>query len=56
MSLIYQATCSDCGKDIDLVDWHIAKDGDVTVKVEPCQDCIETEKAKSFEEGKKEGL
>lgn len=50
-----QLTCEKCGKDLcDQVTTARTKDGDIEIRIEPCPDCLEEEKARGFEEGKKE--
>jgi hypothetical protein len=42
MSVIYNATCEECGSDIKLADAELDGDLDLHVKFYPCQSCIDS--------------
>ena len=42
MSFIYDARCSECGSAIEITGAEIDDGQDITIRVKPCSDCIES--------------
>lgn len=51
MSIVYEALCSECGKDLD---FKVSLDtgDDLCMKISPCEDCMK----EKYEEGKTDGI
>lgn len=52
MPAIYRATCSECQRDLELRNWSIDADGDVSVDVVLCTDCTDTAREEAKAEAK----
>lgn len=57
MSIIEKALCRDCGNELEVEYLNVLYDGDLTIKVEPCWECVAVSEnhAEAVEEAKEEG-
>ncbi len=51
MSVIFEATCNKCGKNLNVGSAHLNRDDDLCIEVAPCENCL----AEAKQEGKDEG-
>ena len=41
MPIPYSVKCSECSRDLDVIERKMDNDGDIMITVEPCRDCID---------------
>jgi hypothetical protein len=56
MSIIYEATCSECGRELEVKSCRLDAGDDLIIEIVPCEDCISEAETVSYESGKADGI
>lgn len=55
MSIVYEATCAECGTELTVTSVELDSSYDLCIKLAPCEECLEAAKSEGHEEGRELG-
>ncbi len=55
MAVVYDVSCAQCGESLDLSEFELDSDNDLSLSAAPCERCIRENRGQAHAEGQEQG-